>query len=168
MAKANSTLNKITTRAKRIRSANKKMPWIDAVKKASRQLKSEGKIGTAKPSTRQTGSSNKKRDRIKKAKPPGKRIVKHPGGKNTVYYERRKNRSDKPGQLTGMPSNMYAVRDGIERDIKNQLVLIEKTKVATGMTKQGKKISLNIQKGYLAALRRRLREQNTHINKLLR
>lgn len=49
---------------------------------------------------RQTGSSNKRRDKQVKAKPPGKR--KSASGK--VYYERRKNRSDVPGTLAGIKS----------------------------------------------------------------
>lgn len=48
---------------------------------------------------RQTGSSRSSVDRTKKAKSPGKRRSK--GG--NVYYERRKNRSDKPGTLLGVP-----------------------------------------------------------------
>lgn len=47
----------------------------------------------------QTGRSNRKADSQKKAKPPGKRRSK--GG--SIYYERRKNRSDKPGTLLGVP-----------------------------------------------------------------
>jgi hypothetical protein len=64
-----------------------------------------GKKATAKrtmsagvrQSTRQTGTSKLTRDLKKKAFPPGRRVSK--AGK--VYYERRKNRSDKPGQLAG-------------------------------------------------------------------
>ena len=43
---------------------------------------------------RQIGSSDLKKDRKRKALPPGKRISKY--GK--VYYEYRKNRSDKKGR----------------------------------------------------------------------
>lgn len=64
-----------------------------------------GKKATAKrtmsagvrQSTRQTGSSKLKRDLNKPALPPGRRVSKA----GNVYYERRKNRSDKPGQLAG-------------------------------------------------------------------
>lgn len=48
-------------------------------------------------STRQTGSSKLTRDLKKRALAPGRRISKS----GSVYYERRKNRSDKPGQLAG-------------------------------------------------------------------
>lgn len=64
-----------------------------------------GKKATAKrtlsagvrQSTRQTGTSKTTRDLKKKALPPGRRVSKA----GNVYYERRKNRSDKPGQLAG-------------------------------------------------------------------
>lgn len=52
-----------------------------------------------KKGTYQRGNSSRKHDVQKKAKTPGKR--KSSGGK--VYYERRKNRSDMPGSLTGLP-----------------------------------------------------------------
>lgn len=48
--------------------------------------------------TRQSGSSNTVYDRRRKALPPGKRVSKKTGN---VYYERRRNRSDRPGQLLG-------------------------------------------------------------------
>lgn len=59
-----------------------------------------GKKATAKrkaSTTRQTGSSSSARDRARKALAPGRRVSKT----GSVYYERRKNRSDKPGQLAG-------------------------------------------------------------------
>jgi hypothetical protein len=68
-----------------------------------------GKKATAKrttsagvrQSTRQTGTSKLKRDLNKPALAPGRRISKA----GNVYYERRKNRSDKPGQLAGEKYN---------------------------------------------------------------
>jgi hypothetical protein len=63
-----------------------------------------GKKATAKKSmagvrqsTRQTGSSKTTRDLKKRALAPGRRV----SAAGNVYYERRKNRSDKPGQLMG-------------------------------------------------------------------
>lgn len=63
-----------------------------------------GKKATAKraaagvrQSTRQTGTSKLSRDLKKRALPPGRRVSKA----GNVYYERRANRSDKPGQLAG-------------------------------------------------------------------
>jgi hypothetical protein len=55
--------------------------------------------GTKKKSTvKQTGTSNIVKDKIFKAKPPGKR--KSASGK--VYSEVRKNRTDAPGKLLGI------------------------------------------------------------------
>lgn len=45
---------------------------------------------------RQRGKSNSTADRKRKAKRPGRRVSKA----GNVYYERRKNRSDKPGRRT--------------------------------------------------------------------
>jgi len=63
-----------------------------------------GKKATAKramsgvrQSTRQTGSSKTIRDLKKRALAPGRRV----SAAGNIYYERRKNRSDKPGQLAG-------------------------------------------------------------------
>jgi hypothetical protein len=59
-----------------------------------------GKKATAKrkaSTTRQTGTSSAAKDRARKALAPGRRISKT----GSVYYERRKNRSDKAGQLMG-------------------------------------------------------------------
>ena len=59
-----------------------------------------GKKATAKrraSSTRQTGSSSTAKDRARKALAPGRRVSRT----GRVYYERRKNRSDKPGLLSG-------------------------------------------------------------------
>jgi hypothetical protein len=59
-----------------------------------------GKKATAKravSTTRQTGTSNLVRDLMKKALPPGRRV----SAAGRTYTERRKNRSDMPGQLAG-------------------------------------------------------------------
>jgi hypothetical protein len=114
-------LQKITKEAKSIRAKNKKIAWKDAIKKASENLRRAGKIGAtkktkspartkktvkrsakapAKKSVYQTGASSRKYDLMKSALPPGKR--KSASGK--TYYERRKNRSDIPGKLTGVSS----------------------------------------------------------------
>lgn len=89
---------KISKRAKQISRANKNKAWKDCIAQASREYKA-GKLGAVKKaSTRQTGGSNTKRDKQRRAKPPGKRISES----GNVYYERRKNRSDKPGSMAGM------------------------------------------------------------------
>jgi len=66
-------------------------------KKAPAKKKAAVKKATAsKP--RQTGSSNKLYDSMRKAQGPGKRVSATGG----VYYERRKNRSDMPGSVLGI------------------------------------------------------------------
>lgn len=104
-------LKKITARAKQIHKAHPAKKWTDCIKQASRELKSGKKLpakkkvaAKKKSSNRQTGSSNLKADKRIKAKPPGKRVVKHADGTSHVYYERRKNRSDKSGSLAGVPA----------------------------------------------------------------
>ena len=74
-----------------------------------------GKKATAKrkaSTTRQTGTSSRSKDRSRKALAPGRRV----SAAGNVYYERRKNRSDKPGQLLG-----GSKRDYIE-DIGNYII----------------------------------------------
>jgi hypothetical protein len=53
----------------------------------------------AKKSRYQTGGSSRRRDGKQRAKAPGKRKSK--SGK--IYIERRRNRSDMPGTLLGVP-----------------------------------------------------------------
>lgn len=63
-----------------------------------------GKSMGAKPkSTKQTGKSDTARDFVRYAKAPGKRT----SAKGKTYYERRANRSDKPGQLLGQKVQDY-------------------------------------------------------------
>lgn len=96
-------LTKITARAKQIHRAHPSKKWTDCIKQASKELK-----GAKKPAKKsapkkryQTGTSNKKRDSARKAKAPGKRVSKT----GRVYYERRRNRSDKAGSLSGAGSS---------------------------------------------------------------
>jgi hypothetical protein len=56
------------------------------------------KKSSRKKNYTQRGTSSTRVDKKKRAKRPGKR--KSATGK--IYYERRKNRSDKPGSLTGI------------------------------------------------------------------
>ncbi len=54
----------------------------------------ENQRKSLKVSQHQTGTSNKKRDIVRKALAPGKRISKN----GNTYWESRANRSDKPGK----------------------------------------------------------------------
>lgn len=73
-----------------------------------------GKRATAKKSmagvrqsSRQTGTSKTTRDLKKRALAPGRRV----SATGRVYYERRKNRSDKPGQLAGTELSRLGYRE---------------------------------------------------------
>jgi len=73
-----------------------------------------GKKATAKKSmagvrqsSRQTGKTNLSRDLRKRALAPGRRV----SATGRVYYERRANRSDKPGQLSGSELSRLGYRE---------------------------------------------------------
>lgn len=91
----------VVKEAAKLRKKNPKLTQAEAVKQAfaisySKQPKGK-KLGAT---SRQTGTSDKSRDKARKAKAPGKRKA----GKTAqrkYYYEYRKNRTDKPGKLTG-------------------------------------------------------------------
>jgi hypothetical protein len=102
-------IKKIAARAKQIRKAHPSKTWQACIKQASKELKGKSigakqaapkKKAVKKPASRQTGKSSKLHDERYQAKAPGKRMVKTTNGSH-VYYERRKNRSDVPGSLSG-------------------------------------------------------------------
>lgn len=108
---------KISKEAKRLQRLHHGWTWKECISKASANYNAGqlGTIGKAKPkkkgkvkskaSYRQTGTSNKFYDEQRSARKPGARIP--AGGKHVTYYERRKNRSDAPGKLTGTPQTAY-------------------------------------------------------------
>lgn len=108
-----SHLTKITREAKRIRKSHPRMKWTEAIKQASRKYRT-GKIGTVKK-YKQTGTSKKKADEKRKAKKPGIRR----SASGNRYRETRKNRSDRPGSLTGVSAGTLS-RELIARK-KDQL-----------------------------------------------
>jgi hypothetical protein len=89
----------VVKEAAKLRKKNPKLTQAQAVKQAFAisYSKKGKKLGSA---SRQTGTSDKKRDQQRKAKKPGKRKS-GPGAQRPYYYEYRKNRTDKPGKLTG-------------------------------------------------------------------
>lgn len=106
---ANNAIQKISARAKQIRKKHPSKAWMACIKQASAEYRSGSKkVGKVakkrkpakKSKYRQTGTSSKVYDQQRHARPPGARIPK--GGKRVTYYERRKNRSDVPGRLTGI------------------------------------------------------------------
>jgi hypothetical protein len=102
-----------------------------------------------KPTVKQSGSSNIVKDKIFKAKPPGKR--KSASGK--VYSEVRKNRTDAPGKLTGINSDPFILKalDDLKNEYKRleswniQLTASERKKIITTL----KKLTLLLNKRYL-------------------
>jgi hypothetical protein len=103
-----SVIEKISKRAKQIRAKKPGMKWQSAIKQASKELRGKAPKKKAakkrKVSSHQTGKSSTLHDERFAAKAPGKRIVKTAKGSH-VYYERRKNRSDKPGSLSGITAS---------------------------------------------------------------
>jgi hypothetical protein len=134
-----SAIQQISATAKKIRRAHPKKQWKDCIKEASaiyKKKKRPAKVGAVKPTkaakkkkdpTRQTGSSSKPHDILIPAKQPGKR--KSAAGK--TYYERRMNRSDKPGTLQGVNSNEILTRIKAEISQRNYaLSQLQKLKAA--------------------------------------
>lgn len=68
---------------------------------AGKKATAKRAVSGVRQSTRQTGTTNLSRDLRKRALAPGRRV----SGSGKVYYERRANRSDKPGQLAGEKYN---------------------------------------------------------------
>jgi len=83
--------------AKKVQRMHPKMTWQQAIKAASKKHKKVGAVKRKKKSYRQTGKSVTSVDKTIRAKRPGKRK----SASGNTYYERRKNRSDKPFSLTG-------------------------------------------------------------------
>lgn len=127
-------LKKIITRAKKIRKIHKSMTWKSAVKKASAEYNS-GKIGSARKSHRQTGTSVKKKDAKRKAKAPGKRRSRT----GRTYIERRKNRSDVPGKLTGV--SVPQLRSAMRSQLNEKLgkAMVQQYNATTSKTYNGAK-----------------------------
>lgn len=129
-------LKKIRSRAKQLQKKHPGAKWTNLIKQASAQYRA-GKLGkVAKPAkkkkdkSRQTGSSNKFYDEQRHARTPGPR--KPAGGKKVTYYERRKNRSDKPGSMTG------GLKQVVKQKLANALLKYEMAKTISA-TKEAQK-----------------------------
>lgn len=108
-------LKKITARAKQLRKKHPNAKWTSLIKQAGKEYRT-GKIGAVrKRKAYQTGSSGKRRDAMFKAKAPGKRR----SSSGRTYTERRKNRSDLPGKLTGITAAQ--LQGELKRRLKDQL-----------------------------------------------
>lgn len=102
-------LKKITTRAKQLRKKHPNSKWTSLIKKAGAEYRN-GKLGSAtrkkvakkkRSPNRQTGTSSTVYDKRRSARAPGKRR----SASGRSYTERRKNRSDAPGKLTGVSAS---------------------------------------------------------------
>jgi hypothetical protein len=115
--------------------------------KAAKAKKPAAKKPAAKKATTyQTGTSNNLYDKMKKAKGPGKRV----SADGNVYYERRKNRSDMPGSLTGIG----ALKKTALSDCQYKLGKLHTAKLQE-TTKRGK-----------AALQKQITEVNKKVKQL--
>lgn len=165
-----SHLQKITDKARQIRRSGEK--WTSAVKRASKLVPSlspskksaSKKVGAKKkkPKSRQTGTSNRRRDLELTAKSPGKRMVKS-GKKSHAYYERRKNRSDKPGHLTGMNGGAATYRYNVTQRITANVRLLNEAENRLLHLKQRLKAAIKQDK---AMCRLRVRDQQKYISQL--
>lgn len=136
-------LKKITTRAKQLQKKHPNTKWVNLVKKAGADYRAGklGKVGVAakpKKKTWQTGSSVKRKDKQRKALAPGKRT----SATGHKYTERRKNRSDVPGTLTGVSAATLTseLKSRIKEKLGKQLVRKELATTKRDRTKLGKEV----------------------------
>lgn len=121
-------LTKITREAKLIRKKKPGTSWKNAVKQAGRLYREK-----KRKSVRQTGTSNRMIDERLTARKPGKRRA----ASGKTYYERRKNRSDKPGQLTGV--SVGSMKNGVLSHYKEKLAnRLMRRELATTKTEKKK------------------------------
>lgn len=146
--KVRNTFKANAKKAKRLYASGRYSTFADAMKAASKGKARIGKV-KSKPKYRQTGSSNSAYDKRVRAKPPGKRRSKS----GRIYMERRKNRSDMPGSLTGV--NQTALRE-LQRNVNN-LSMLEKQRT----------IWKNSLMGYKPKYRRPIREQIKRLSQLI-
>jgi hypothetical protein len=92
----------------------------------------------------QTGRSSRKADSQKRAKAPGKRLSKS----KKVYYERRKNRSDKPGTLLGVPVKLlkYPKRPKAGATTKQLEKYLDRVKAIDSENTRRKELATSISK----------------------
>jgi hypothetical protein len=173
--KFNST-KKTTTKKPIVKVKIIQKPMKKAIeKKATSKKAAPKKAASKKPSmvyakNKQHGTSNKIFDKQRKALAPGKRKSKD----GNVYYEYRKNESDKPGTMMGIfGNNMYSHRNNIEKILNEKINLTEKhkksLKIAVGSDNKiyHRKLIIILKKQILS-LRKQLADQNKLINSNLR
>ena len=131
-------LNKITAEAKRIRKQHPNMKWTDCVKKAGVKYRA-GSIGS---------------------KPAKETVTKKTVIKKTVNKKR----------ISGVATEhrIYTVRDSYEQMVKNDLKTIDNIKSDKNLTPAQRKVDLKKWRKCLAHDKKMLRQQNSHINAMLR
>lgn len=171
-----STLQKITDKARQIRRKGEK--WTSAIKRASKMIPSlspskkkhsSRKVGAKKKvkRNRQTGTSSKHYDEMRTAKAPGKRLVRSRSGKSHYYTERRKNRSDKPGQLTGAGKNSDAYyRYNIMQRIQSSVRLLNEAEARKRVMQESLKKAPRTDKAVKVRIRSAIRDQSKYISTL--
>lgn len=179
--KISPALKWITTEAKKLR---RKYPhrfdtWREYVAQASAIYASKHKgrspVGKkkkvsgrkpAKAPYRQTGASNRKRDEERTAYAPGKRILNKGKRSQHAYYERRKNRSDVPGQLTGTSSMNYVILQHLSsantrlKDAEAQLLRLKNHLATVGRDKSARvqtKRAMTQQRKLIATIKKDIR-----------
>ncbi len=103
----------------------------------------------------QTGRSSKQADKARKAKKPGKRKT----STGSKYIERRKNRSDMPGTLTGLDKKLEAA-------IKKAHYIENQIQELRGKIKDSKILAIKRSYRTIIEMRKKqLRELNRYIRK---
>lgn len=150
----------MTNNQRRFKAASKKAKGLyatgryntygDAVKAAFKKIGGTTVKKKPKPKKKkvyQTGNSSSVRDRMIKAKPPGKR---------KTYTERRKNRSDMPGKMTGTAYNEMIIRN-----LHNDNILLNQAIIKLDQMKwQYKKLSRGPEKN---TMKRLIKDQSKYI-----
>ncbi len=146
-----------TKAAPKKRTAKKRAVKKAPAKKRAAKKAAPKKRVAKKVLYRQTGTSSKVADKRRKAKQPGKRVVKHKGAASTVYYERRKNRSDVPGSLSGA---------GTSQDHAIQRVVMKRTLRSKGISLDANISDVELQKVFRKLTSRKVPSMTTIRNKL--
>ena len=152
----------------KVRAAKKLTSKVNELKR--KQLRKSGRDYQTSVKLTNSGGRiykyNRAVDEEKKAQRPGKRVTDW----GTTYYERRVNRSDAKGSLTGLGASMYDIRDRIEKELNNALsnfntLKFHKKSLGKNFTNEA---LLKKYPKYIASLKKQLREQNKVINSNLR
>jgi hypothetical protein len=156
----NTTLNKITTRAKQLRKKNPKLKYRDAIKKASIELRREHKIGgaTKKSPVKKRVAAIKFIEKKETWRTPAKKIYRVERAKKGTFKGIK--------QISGIQnSSANRIRSDIERGIQmynDNIIHLRKEK------EKGYQGKINLVKAKLSILKKQLTEQNKLIRLMLK